>query len=992
MAVQNHAGDTRPFTRQLFFLGLTLFFSLLAGTVYCADLTLAWDANNEPDLLGYRVYCGESSGNYTVNHDITSSDPALAPSTTCEFTGLEEGKKYYFAAVAYSENGQSGYSQEISYTIPAAPVDPQDIDNDKDGYTENQGDCNDTKSGIHPGAAEICGDGIDQDCSGADLVCPEDIDNDKDGYTENHGDCNDTKSSIHPGAAEICGDGIDQDCSGGDLTCAEEEGLAKEAEDGNLIGAFEIGSDPAAGGGKYVYVANGAGTRFDGPDETQKVSFTFNLLEAGTYRIKGAVYAANGGDDSFWVKVNGSPAGGYLWDVLQNTGYQEDYVNDRNGADPVEVSLPAGVNTVAVYLREDGTRLKRIELEPVAAIAEEVDGDDDGYTVSDGDCNDTNPGIHPGAAEICGDGVDQDCNGADLVCPQDIDNDKDGTTENQGDCNDTDAAVHPGAVEICGDGIDQDCSGADLTCPQDIDHDKDGLTENQGDCNDTDAAVHPGAAEICGDGIDQDCNGSDLTCVDLTSDSDHDGLTDFEEVNQYGTDPDKADTDGDGFSDGEEIAGGFDPTDQASKPEPGTAELAMEVGEIQVDHQWQAVSLNRSFNEPVVIVGAISSTDADPAVPRVRNITGSGFEVRVQEWDYLDGRHSTERIDYIVIEAGSYELPGGTRVEAGRFDADAVSGFASIKFGRKFNVVPVVLTAIGSVNEADAVTMRLKNITTAGFDYRLQEQESNDRRHMAEEAGYIAWEPSAGTMDGFAFEIGRTSNAVTQVFQALQFYEPFSSPPAVLAAMQTTDGGDTAAGRWQNKQASAIEIRVEEEQSRDVETNHTSEVIGFMAFETRSPTGGDGPGDSGLVQEAEDGIFSGAFEIGSDPAAGGQAYVHVPDGKGSWTSIYWPDEKHKIVYTFNLAEAGAFRIKAATHAANGNDDSFWVKVNGSPAGGYLWDVFQNTTYRQEYVNDRNGADPVEVWLPAGENTVMIYLREDGTRLDKIELEPIAAAP
>ena len=40
----------------------------------------------------------------------------------------------------------------------------------------------------------------------------------------------------------------------------------------------------------------------------------------------------------------------------------------------------------------------------------------------------------------------------------------------------------------------------------------------------------------------------------------------------------------------------------------------------------------------------------------------------------------------------------------------------------------------------------------------------------------------------------------------------------------------------------------------------------------------------------------------------------------------------------------------------------------------------------DYVNDRDGADPVEVWLPAGENTVKIYLREDGTRLDKIELE------
>ena len=55
-------------------------------------------------------------------------------------------------------------------------TDPLDIDNDGDGYTENQGDCDDTDASINPGAAEICGDSVDQDCSGADLVCPDDGD------------------------------------------------------------------------------------------------------------------------------------------------------------------------------------------------------------------------------------------------------------------------------------------------------------------------------------------------------------------------------------------------------------------------------------------------------------------------------------------------------------------------------------------------------------------------------------------------------------------------------------------------------------------------------------------------------------------------------------------------------------------------------------------------------------------------------------------------
>lgn len=69
------------------------------------------------------------------------------------------------------------------------------------------------------------------------------------------------------------------------------------------------------------------------------------------------------------------------------------------------------------------------------------------------------------------------------------------------DCDDRDAQRFPEAVDVCGDQIDQDCNGADSQ-----DCDGDGSLPPT-DCDDQDPNRHPGLLDDTADHIDQDCDG-----------------------------------------------------------------------------------------------------------------------------------------------------------------------------------------------------------------------------------------------------------------------------------------------------------------------------------------------------------------------------------------------------------------------------------------------------------------------------------------------------
>ncbi len=194
-----------------------------------------------------------------------------------------------------------------------------------------------------------------------------------------------------------------------------------------------------------------------------------------------------------------------------------------------------------------------------------------GYVEDKTDCDDQDPGVHPGAKEVCDEvDADEDCDGmADedddslevTVWYADEDHDgygdpgatqgacdqPEGFVDNADDCDDTERKINPEGQEICdGNGGDEDCDGLvdsdDDTMDDSVlpywykDNDKDGYGDpssstkhqcdapsgyaaNDEDCDDSDKNVNPGETEVCGNDQDDNCDGSANGCG-LTGDID----------------------------------------------------------------------------------------------------------------------------------------------------------------------------------------------------------------------------------------------------------------------------------------------------------------------------------------------------------------------------------------------------------------------------------------------------------------------------------------
>ena len=384
--------------------------------------------------------CGVPEGKVADNTDCDDADPEVNPDAdeVCnglddDCDGLVDPDTSLDAPTWYIDADSDGHGS-ADYTLTQCEQ--------PDGYVAAASDCDDLDEEVNPDADEVCNE-VDDDCDGD--VDEDDAvdaptwygDGDGDGhgddgdtkvqceqpsgYVSTGGDCDDGASGVNPDANELCND-EDDDCDG-DVDEEATDALTWFADtDGD--GHGDSGTTTTACDQPTGYVGSSRDCDDADADTNPDADET---CDGHDDDCDGDVDEDDAVDADTWYGDDDGDGYGEDADTTtacdQPSGYEaiggdcDDGDDDIfPGADEVcneedddcdgDVDEDDAIDATTWYADSDGDSYGDSASTTVAC------DEPSGYVSDDTDCDDAESAVNPGETEVCGDGLDNDCDGA----------------------------------------------------------------------------------------------------------------------------------------------------------------------------------------------------------------------------------------------------------------------------------------------------------------------------------------------------------------------------------------------------------------------------------------------------------------------------------------------------------------------------------------------------------------------------------------------------
>jgi PKD repeat protein len=274
--------------------------------------------------------------------------------------------------------------------------------------------------------------------------------------------------------------------------------------------------------------------------------------------------------------------------------------------------------------------------------------------------------------------------------------------------------------------------------------------------------------------------------------------------------------------------------------------VTLEYGSVSgVSNSWITVTLNNTYTSMVVVATPVlPNSSATSVVTRIRNASGSSFDLRIQgAGTTASGNYNVE---YLVVEEGDYSVAnGGINMEAVKVTSTVTARKSGWTYeSRSYNNTysnPVVLGQVMTYNDADWSVFwasqngsRTNPPTASSFACGKHVAEDPDQTRANETIGYIVVESGSGQLNGFYYEASVGSDIVKGTDNTSSGYNYNTGVTAQNAVLSTAavDGNN---GTWPvfygvSPISTSLTLVAEECEAADSERKHITEQAAYFAF------------------------------------------------------------------------------------------------------------------------------------------------------------------